>query len=242
MSDIVQSVEEIVLKGLTVQADGILYSPRKMEPVYDTREVEAVKISTLTGLVDFLKADIDPANRPKIFAVVNNVNNVIVQTALDMGTKQRTNYIEVNLLDFSARFSYGDFMPVENFIIKLRSLFATTPDMQALLQYVSKLTANNSITTTDDGISQSAVIKKGMSGALVENAITPSMVVLKPWRTFREIAQPESTFLFRLSDNTNSKVPMCALFEADGGVWRIQAMANIKEFLQKTIADLTVIA
>ena len=37
----------------------------------------------------------------------------------------------------------------------------------------------------------------------------------------------------------------CALFEADGGAWRLNAMANIKEYLEHELNDLeqfTVIA
>lgn len=37
----------------------------------------------------------------------------------------------------------------------------------------------------------------------------------------------------------------CALFEADGGAWRLNAMANIKEYLEHELSDLeqfTVIA
>lgn len=34
----------------------------------------------------------------------------------------------------------------------------------------------------------------------------------------------------------------CALFEADGGAWRLTALKSIKKYLADNIADLTVIA
>jgi hypothetical protein len=32
------------------------------------------------------------------------------------------------------------------------------------------------------------------------------------------------------------KGPECALFEADGGAWKLAAMRNIKEYLEKALA------
>lgn len=56
--------------------------------------------------------------------------------------------------------------------------------------------------------------------------------------------QPESQFVFRMKEYKNEGI-QCALFEADGGAWRLNAMANIKEYLEHELSDLeqfTVIA
>lgn len=56
--------------------------------------------------------------------------------------------------------------------------------------------------------------------------------------------QPESQFVFRMKEDKYDGV-QCALFEADGGAWRLVAMENIKEYLERELEGLeqfTVIA
>lgn len=61
----------------------------------------------------------------------------------------------------------------------------------------------------------------------------PPIIKLAPYRTFIEVEQPEGEFLLRLQ-----KGPSAALFEADGGAWKIQARKNIKEYFLDKLADL----
>lgn len=85
-------------------------------------------------------------------------------------------------------------------------------------------------TIGDDGVSQSVVAKMGV--ATVGNVKVPNPVLLKPYRTFVEVEQPESNFIFRMR-----KGPECALFEADGGAWKLEAIDNIKEYLTAELAE-----
>ena len=62
--------------------------------------------------------------------------------------------------------------------------------------------------------------------------VVPNPVLLKPYRTFIEVQQPESAFIFRMQDG-----PRAALFEADGGAWRIEAMENIRAYLAKELKE-----
>ena len=55
---------------------------------------------------------------------------------------------------------------------------------------------------------------------------------LKPFRTFLEVAQPESEFILRVNDKGN-----IGLFEADGGVWKLEAKRNIAAYFEKELAD-----
>ena len=52
---------------------------------------------------------------------------------------------------------------------------------------------------------------------------------LRPYRTFTEVVQPASDFIFRMKEDRGIT---CALFEADGGAWKNAAMKNIKEYLE----------
>ena len=66
--------------------------------------------------------------------------------------------------------------------------------------------------------------------------MVPNPVTLRPYRTFTEVTQPESEFVFRMKDDSMSVY--CALFEADGGAWKREAMKNIKEHLEVELVDL----
>ena len=70
----------------------------------------------------------------------------------------------------------------------------------------------------------------------------PNPVRLKPFRTFLEINQPESDFIFRMREGRGVE---CAIYEADGGAWQIEAMQRIKVYIQNALNDMpqfTVIA
>ncbi len=83
----------------------------------------------------------------------------------------------------------------------------------------------------DDGVSQSATIKTGV--ASVEPIIVPNPVMLAAYRTFQEIEQPVTKFIFRMKDG-----PSAALFEADGGMWKNLAIERIREYLSTELKDI----
>ena len=60
-----------------------------------------------------------------------------------------------------------------------------------------------------------------------------NIVSLKPFRTFREVPQPESQFLLRVDDKGS-----IGLLEADGGVWRMEAKAEIAKLLSAELSEL----
>ena len=69
-------------------------------------------------------------------------------------------------------------------------------------------------------------------GANVESVEVPNPIDLQPFRTFLEVDQPTSAFVFRID-----KAGRCALFEADGGIWKNEAMENIKEYLEEKLSE-----
>ena len=67
--------------------------------------------------------------------------------------------------------------------------------------------------------------------ASLAQAKTPNPVTLRPYRTFNEVEQPASQFVFRINKSAN-----LALFEADGGKWQLEAISNIADYLMKELA------
>jgi hypothetical protein len=109
------------------------------------------------------------------------------------------------------------------------------------MPFVSRLTVTDEVGVHDDGITQEVSVKRGMSGALKEPGSFKPIVVLKPYRTFREIDQPESQLLFRMKAE-EGKVPTLALFEADGGKWKIEAVQRIAEYFLERLDGIKVVS
>ena len=66
------------------------------------------------------------------------------------------------------------------------------------------------------------------------------MVNLAPYRTFAEIDQVVSQFVFRARVGSGSA--NLALFEGDGGRWRLSAVAAIKAWLEGEETGVEVIS
>lgn len=113
----------------------------------------------------------------------------------------------------------------------LQSAFVENEDRAKLLKVSGNIKEENVKSVGDDGISQSAAIKVGVSS--VAEVKIPNPVILAPFRTFPEIEQPESKFIFRMQSG-----PQAALYEADGGAWRNVAMESIKEYLKARLEGL----
>lgn len=58
-------------------------------------------------------------------------------------------------------------------------------------------------------------------------------VMLRPFRTFLEVEQPESEFLLRVDLDEG-----IGFFEADGGIWKLEAKKNIADYFLKNMGDL----
>ena len=110
----------------------------------------------------------------------------------------------------------------------LQSAFVDDEDKAKLLKYTALITDDTVKNFGDDGISQKVTVKTGV--ASVSDAVVPNPVTLAPFRTFPEVIQPESKFIFRMKEG-----PSAALFEADGGAWRNKAILNIKAYLEKEL-------
>ena len=85
----------------------------------------------------------------------------------------------------------------------------------------------------DDGISQKTTISSGIANKT--DVIVPNPVKLRPYRTFAEIEQPESSYVFRIKDSDRGIG--FKLVEADGGLWKNATMKNIKKYLEYELAD-----
>lgn len=122
-------------------------------------------------------------------------------------------------------------MTQEQAVVELQSLYAVTDDRDYLLALLSRIDVNQGVSSVDNGISQEVSVRTG--AVLKEQQTVQPIVHLQPYRTFLEVEQPASDFLLRLDKDGRP-----ALYEADGGAWKLEAKRNIAAYLGEQLADL----
>lgn len=211
--------------------NGGKYVDKNVHRVDKELRASAIQMNTLTSLVDYLKAGVDSMADKMLVQVVSPMK-VRVLSMLDADRKRE------ELVDVEAMipdFEYGRYMGNERFIIALQSKFIANDDRALLLQFAGTVKDESIAQYGDDGVTQKATIKTGITS--VGDAVVPNPVKLRPFRTFIEVEQPESAFVFRMRQAEGHGVE-CAIFEADGGAWKNAAMKSIKEYLQYELEEL----
>lgn len=235
-------LEALITQNRTVEVDGQIFSEHKLQPVYFTPRADELTVHSLLGFCTYINDGFDGLSKDDVMVVVSGIDRAELVSKLFGKDKQRETIIAAELCEVE-KFPFGKFMTQEEFAIKFRSLFVPSDknDTNYVLSFVSRLHGGTAITTEDDGITQQVGVSRGVSGKMTEKATLKPIVKLAPYRTFREIEQPESEFLLRtrLGDN---ETPLVALFEADGGAWRISAMRRIAEYIANMCSDVKIIA
>lgn len=215
--------------------DGRDYTSRALAPVKPPMPAPIV-FATLTGLIDYIKTLKDDGEVKAHDGVLIHVVNANLVTMIDEHTdewEQRDEHARATTDQHADDFAFGTYMDQEQFVIGLRSLFVGTPDREKLLAVAGNLSAQSTVSVEDDGVSQSVGLKTGVM--LKSRETLPALIKLKPWRTFREADQPESEFIVRVKQEREGSVPKIALFEADGGAWKLQAVKNVAAVLVKEL-------
>jgi hypothetical protein len=217
-----------------------------------TPAADPLLVHTLTGFADHVTANRDGHTLsdlivsvvdPTRVVLVGKVHGEIPQhdvflvarfEELIRGTS--TAYVAVHTREIT--FDFGTWMRPDAFNVALQCLFQETEGRATVLEVVGNLKCEGVTAYEDDGVTQGVVASAGIRlGRLVA---VPNPVTLTPWRTFREIDQPESKFVLRVKGDPD-QIPEIALFEADGGAWRLEAIERIAAFLRPRIPTEVVI-
>jgi hypothetical protein len=188
--------------------------------------------------VDYLEANVDGLEKDKLMILVEGPQSVVLFSALRGAFERRYVYLIVNA-ELPA-IPFGQWLKVEEFIITIQANFVNTPEVESILSIVGNLRDEHVMTVGDDGISQSVAVRTSV--ASVEQVAIPNPVMLQPYRTFQEVEQPESEFIFRMKRGGEGQLPACGVFEADAGAWKLKAVENIRDWLSQRIKDVKIIA
>ena len=174
-------------------------------------------------MIDFTGADTDGLCADgKLMLRVASPDQVILYGAMQGYGKHRPVLVTANAELPDIRFDA--YMPPEEFNVMIQTCFLESETRDSVLALTGSVRTEQSLQTADDGFSQRVTINRGAASAAT--AIVRNPFMLAPRRTFAEVTQPESPFVLRFDDG--GKV---ALFAADGGAWKIDAVSNIRMFL-----------
>lgn len=199
--------------------------------------VDNIGVNTLTGIRDYLAENPDGLNFKDLILHVVNQNAVALISKLADEWEQRHSYLLAS--HKQAGFPFGQYQPIENFIIAMQTYFVQDEVTAQIIKLCGNLKQETGVTYTDDGISQEVQAKTGI--ARIENVVLPNPVKLAPYRTFLEVLQPASNFVFRLKKDDAG--PRATLFEADGGIWTLEAIKQIRDWLRVNVPEeVTILA
>ena len=218
-----------------ITIDDRKYTTAALVPVRKP-EPAALTISTLTGLADFYENCESDVGEFQPIVVIDGPQSVRIVSILDEEFQQRKCYLVAR--NELRPFPFGQYLDVDTFIVSMLSQFVQDEMTKTILQILGTLQDGTVLTFDDDGTSQKVTTKTGI--ARVGDTKVPNPVLLAPFRSFPEIDQPASRFVLRM--RSGSPMPTVALFEADGGAWRNEAIARIKAWLAGKLTDAVILA
>jgi hypothetical protein len=219
--------------------DAAGWSDKELHKIENVRTLEKMNFYTLSSLVDYIKSQVDVPNEfvNHLFINITSPEHISVISEANAGNYDK----RAHIADVTAMIpvvKIGKWVDQVEFCIMMRANFIdeeADTDMDALISMASNVVSGTIAQYEDTGISQKATIKTGIQEQ--EDRILPDKVTLRPYRTFLEVEQPKSEFLFRAQDDKYAGIQF-SIHEADGGRWKLDAMASIKAYLEEQLAGL----
>ncbi len=210
-----------------LSANDKVYSNVKLVnlPPPEQYDFPTIRLRSLDSLVQYIADNRDKALNPGD----NDVQIICGPDRVELvgpplgELRKRDQLVVVEAEQFKHQF--GQWQTVEDFRIYLLTHFdATESDRERILQFISSVKDEHIATSSDDGVSQTATVKAGL--ATLRSATVPSHVTLRPFRTFVELDQPASQFIFRMRSD---KGLACALFEIQS-TWKFRAAVSGQDY------------
>lgn len=234
LKEALEHVEELAReneKTEVIEICGHTYANKSLRR-YDTmKKAEPVTAATLSSLADYIGSCYSefPERTDMIIHIVSPTS-VRLMSALDA---ERSREILFEVKAETAEFRFNQWYDQESFMISLQANFQPSLDLEAVMKLAGNIERKNEQSFSDDGRTQVATMTVGV--AAKADVLVPNPVELIPYRTFQEVEQPVSQFVFRVGDK---EAPAFKLIEAEGGIWKTEAVQNIKEYLAGKLAQM----
>lgn len=224
VADLATKSQEIITETI----NGDVYTKGDVYRI-PTDKAEELNLHTLTSTVDYIRdcIDKDVLNQP--FIVIAEHDKVNVLSGLN-DRLERNNLIET--IPLLPNIQFDRWMDMESFVIQLKTCFAETENLNRLVAIVSTITDESKVSMEDDGFGLKVSQVSGTTIKKQQDIQINPIIRLMPYRTFIEVEQPESRFLLRVRDGGQM-----ALYEADGGMWKLEAQKNVSNYLRAELAN-----
>lgn len=194
-------------------------------PDYARRE----DANTLKAIVDYTKDCLQNGEIKTPYIINTSHDSVVLKSGLDK-YKNRETLMKVEPL--LPRIRLNDYLSMEEFIIQLNTCFVESENVKQLTSIVSTVTDEAKVVIQDDGVGMSITQTTG-TGIVANKEFTVNPICrLAPYSTFGEVEQVERKFLLRIKDGGRM-----ALFEADGGVWKLSAQDRVTAYLEASLQE-----
>lgn len=228
-----EAIEKIVeLAGVkTVVSDGVTYADRHLTQVRPALDLPETKhLTSLDAIVKLVKTEALPLLQAEpLYITVPTCESVECFTSIfETKRNNRVTLYSATATDIPG-WSPETKLPFEQASIALQTRFQHTADRDYALRLCSQITTGGKVTYNDNGVATSIVTQKGV--ALQGTETIRPLIKLKPYRTFQEVDQPESTFLIRIDERGISFI------EADGGMWQLEARKIVKTYLEEQLSE-----
>ena len=211
-----------------LEINGETYCTKDLTRYHRFPMASNLSVNALTALVDYIKGKPEELRESSILHVVSPTKVLLFSGLIDERNRE-------TLMAAGAivnEFRFDDYYDQERFLIELQANFVDNIDLTTIMRVAGNIKSGTTANYSDDGVSQKTTIKSGVELA---DVIVPNPVKLRPYRTFAEIEQPESSYVFRIKDSERG--PHFKLVEADGGLWKNVTMKKIKEYLEFELAE-----
>lgn len=219
-------------KPETIEIHGRTYCTKDLTRYGRPDKADPITATTLTALIDYIKQNRNELREKMIIQVVSPTRVLLYSGLLSERDRETLFMVNAMLPDFTYGYEYDQ----ETFLVSMQACFEPYHgDIEPVTIMASNIMNTKQDTYSDDGITQQAVIKTGI--ATKGAALVPNPVTLKPYRTFLEVEQPESKFVFRIREGRDG-APLFKLVEADGGRWKNEAVENVRRYLAAALESI----
>ena len=233
LREAMEHFEELVKRAdapQVLEICGKTYVNRDLKRYDEAPKARPVQARTLTALMDYME-HCSQEFPGRMIIHIADPTHVRLLSELD-AERERETLFETEAE--TSAFRFGEWYDQENFMIALQANFQANNDLAAVLKLAGNIVSKNDQTYSDDGTTQVATMTVGVASKA--DAIVPNPVTLIPFRTFQEVAQPESAFVFRIGERGGT--PAFKLIEAEGGLWKMTAVNAIKDYIYDILGSL----
>lgn len=206
---------------------GKTYCDKDLSRYDDEPMAEPIEASNLSSMIDYILSCTKELRESMIIHVISPTK-VELYSGLNAERKRERLFV---CRAETPRFRYDEWYDQERFLIEMQANFEENTDLEAILKVSGNVEAKTTANYGDDGITQKTTIKQGIASKA--DVLVPNPVTLIPYRTFLEVKQPESEFVFRIKDAGGA--PVFKIVEAEGGLWKNVAMKEIRDYFVRNL-------